>query len=306
MTSLLPSIVARWLAAGALVVCVTACGDAGPRGARDSDVEAADVDADSEDTGSGEAGVDAEASPDADADADGDEAGEDARPPPALHVLFLGNSYTFVNDLPGQVQALVASGATPLEITVDSVTEAGATLMRLYEGTEALARVREGGWTHVVIQGQSTEAVWPIADPAAFQEYARRFGEEANAVGAVPVYYETWARQAGDPVYELTGLTPATMQAALRDAYRQAAESVGGSVAPAGDAWELELAEPSPLGLFQSDGSHPTPRGTYLTGCVFFNVLTQRSALGLGGVPPEVTADDAAHLQAIADRATGH
>ncbi|MCA9696444.1 MAG: hypothetical protein KC431_02880, partial [Myxococcales bacterium] len=45
----------------------------------------------------------------------------EASPP---RVLFIGNSYTFFNDLPGLVAALGAASLTP--ITSDSLTMAGA------------------------------------------------------------------------------------------------------------------------------------------------------------------------------------
>jgi hypothetical protein len=224
---------------------------------------------------------------------------------PAIRVLFLGNSYTYVNDLPDQVRKLAASAAPAQEIRVDSVAVGGARLSDLYATSDALKRIRAGGWTHVVIQGQSIEPVWPLTDPSGFQDYATRFGLEANAVGAMPVYYETWARRADDPVYEqVPGLTPASMQAELRDGYRQAAWKVGGAMAPVGDAWELALAEPGPpVDLFMSDGSHPNARGTHLAACIFFGVLTGRTAVGLGAVPSEVTGYDAHLLQSVADRA---
>jgi hypothetical protein len=164
-----------------------------------------------------------------------------------------------------------------------------------------LTKVRMGGWSHVVLQGQSVE---PILDPANFQTYAKKFADEARAVGAVPLFYETWARKAGDPVYQQpwSGGTPAAMQAGLRQGYQTAAAMGHGIVSPAGDAWELELAEPHPLNMFMPDGSHPSENGTYLNGCVFYRVLTMRSAVGLGAIPAGVTSTGAAALQQIADR----
>jgi hypothetical protein len=253
-----------------------------------------------DDTGQGEGGASPGPS------GGGDASLADAPAPITLRVLFIGNSYTYVNDVPGQVRALVQSAPWPAQITVDSVTEAGATLKVLYDEGNALAKVRAGGWTHVVLQGQSLEAVGPVFDTAPFLDYAKRFGDEAVAVGAKPVYYETWARRAGDPTYAQYSLTPASMQAAIRESYASAAASVQGAVvAPVGDAWELALAEPSPPNLFQDDGSHPSTRGTYLAGCVFVRVLTRHAATGLGGAPADIAPAEAARLQAIADRAGG-
>src|SRR5689334_3690663 len=56
---------------------------------------------------------------------------------PTLRVLFVGNSYTYVNDLPGTVAQIAnASGFVTLE--VDSVAVGGATLADQVSSTGAL------------------------------------------------------------------------------------------------------------------------------------------------------------------------
>lgn len=227
-----------------------------------------------------------------------------AAPSSSLRVLFIGNSYTYVNDLPGRVHELAASSAGGPEIVVESVAPGGATLQQHYTATGALPRVRAGGFSHVVLQGQSVE---PLTAPTLFQTYAELFVEDIRAAGAVPVFFETWARRAGDPLYQQawSGGSPKAMQAGIRTAYRlaaQAGEKGGSALAPAGDAWEMALAEALPPPLFVADGSHPTPHGTYLTGCVIYRALTGRSALGLGARPAELDAGEAALLQRIADQ----
>lgn len=222
--------------------------------------------------------------------------------PRALRVLFVGNSYTFFNDLPGQVWALGGSlPSPPPPIAVEVVAVGGATLGDHYASTGALGRIREGGWTHVVLQGQSVE---PLAWPDDFEQYAAKLGAEAAGVGATVVYFETWARAAGDAVYRepWSGGTPAAMQAGLRREYAMAAAAVpGGHMAPAGDAWEVALGRAPDPTLYASDGSHPTARGTYLAACAILGTLERRSVVGADARPAEVTADDAAALQRIAD-----
>jgi len=229
--------------------------------------------------------------------------GADAAAPPALRVLFIGNSYTYVNDLPGRVHALAASSGVAT-VDVDSVVVGGATLDAHVQTTGAMQRIDSGGFTHVVIQGQSLE---PLTDPATFATAAQTLASEAKKVGALPVFYETWARKAGDAVYvqPWSGGSPAAMQSGLRDAYQKAAASAGGVVAPAGDAWEKALAEDPLIELFAPDGSHPSVAGTYLVGCVFHATLTGHSPVGIADRPVEITANDAAALQGVAATVTG-
>jgi len=167
-----------------------------------------------------------------------------------------------------------------------------------------MAKIDQGGWTHVVVQGQSVE---PLYDPADFEANAATLAAEAKKVGAVPVFYETWARKAGDPIYQqaYSGGTPAAMQAGLRAEYKKVAQAAGGLFVPAGDAWEKALAEHPSIGLFQSDGSHPTVYGTYLVACVFHASLTGHSPAGIAVRPDGVSDVDAAALQDVAEETTG-
>lgn len=219
----------------------------------------------------------------------------------ALRVLFIGNSYTYVNDLPGRVHALAASSGIGT-VEVDSVVQGGATLEAMTM-TNAPDRIAEGGWTHVVLQGQSVE---PLLSPASFEAGAKALSDDAKSAGAAIVFYETWARQAGDAIYAepFSGGTPEAMQAGLRAEYQKVADINGGAVAPAGDAWEQALAKHPSINLFAADGSHPSVAGTYLVACVFHAKLTGHSPVGIPDPPPEVSPEDAAALQAVAAEAT--
>jgi hypothetical protein len=225
--------------------------------------------------------------------------GADAAALPALRVLFIGNSYTYVNDLPGTVQKLVTDSGVAV-MTVDSVAVPAATLGDHVVSTGAMARIDQGGWTHVVIQGQSQE---PLFQPATFEMNAAILAAEAKKVGAQPVFYETWARMAGDSYYQdpTSGGTPAAMQAGLRAEYQKVALVNGGVVAPAGDAWEKTLAEQPAINVFQSDGSHPDVDGTYLVACVFHATLTGHSPVGIAPPGNGVGDADAAALQSVAE-----
>ena len=221
----------------------------------------------------------------------------------SLRILFIGNSYTYVNDLPSSIQSFVSSSKLA-SLEVDSWTVGGATLADHVNSTEAIAKIQAGGWTHVVLQGQSLEPLW---QPTVFEDAAKTLGDEVNKVGAVPLFYETWARKEGDSNYAETwsGGTPAAMQQMLRDEYNKAAMVSNGVVVPAGDAWEKTLAEHPSINLFDSDGSHPSPEGTYLVGCVFYSVLMDKSPVGLSGAPVSVSAADAEVLQEMAAQTVG-
>ena len=220
---------------------------------------------------------------------------------PPLEVLFIGNSYTYVNDLPARLHELAAEAETPPSIDVTSVTVGGASFQMHWSGADAQPAIADGH-THVVLQGQSVE---PIAAPATFLEYGELLADAATAAGSTPVLYQTWARKAGDPIYAdpISGGSPEAMQDGLTAAYATLAMETGAAVAPVGEAWRIAWTDHPEVELYAADGSHPSAAGTYLAACVVYIVLTGKAAPE-GGLPGNVEPADAAALREAATQAT--
>jgi hypothetical protein len=239
-----------------------------------------------------------------------------AEPSPArpLRVLFIGNSYTYNHNLPGLLEGLARSATPPLRLQTRAITRAGVRLQQHWDRGEALAALRQGRWDYVVLQEQSTlglrliEGRHAVNDPElTFHPSARRFAQEARKVGAQPLFLLTWARRG----------TPES-QALLTQAYMSVAQETGAPVVPAGLAWERSRQELPALELYHTDGSHPSPAGSYLTAACLYAALTGSSPEGLpatvsGHPSPEgvmdmsrtvtlvsLSADEAGHLQRVA------
>ncbi len=265
----------------ALVTCALSCSDASPP----VTLPRAD------------ATVDQPRPPDATADAPPADALGDAPAPARLSVLFVGNSYTYVNDLPALV-ARMSRAAGPL-IETDSVATSGATLRMHWESNAAPTRIMSGGWSAVVLQGQSVE---PVLHNAEFRTYAGRFALLVAGAHARAVFFATWPRRAGDTLYEepWSGGSPEVFNARLDLAYAQVAAAAGGTVAHVGDAWVASLRAVPAVDLYAADGSHPSPAGTWLAACVIYRAIT--------GSPPSpevdavagVSPDDARALRELA------
>lgn len=89
------------------------------------------------------------------------------------------------------------------------------------------------------------------------------------------------------------------MQDAIEAGYLEVASEIGVAVAPVGVAWQRALEQHPELALWQRDGSHPSPEGTYLAACAFYATLLGASPEGasyLAGLPEET----ARFLQAVA------
>jgi hypothetical protein len=215
-----------------------------------------------------------------------------------LRILFIGNSYTYVNDLPSMLATIAATSGVPPAISVDEVVQGGAALQDHWDNGIAQPLIADGGYTHVVLQGLSIEPV--LGFPSTFAQYAQLFGDLIVDAGAVPAWFVTWARAAGDSIYPVPFDNPAEMQDEVTAAYDSAARNFTTSVlACAGPAFQLAIAQHPEIALQQSDLSHPTVAGTYLAACTFYVALTGHPVPDASSVPGGVSSDDAAILRAI-------
>jgi hypothetical protein len=197
--------------------------------------------------------------------------------PVKTRVLFIGNSYTYFNNLPQVVSGLAKSAPDHYVMETEMVTVGGATLKRHWDEGKALEAIKRGGWNYVVLQEQSTLGAAPvvdgipqIAEPKAFHEYARLFDAEIKKAGAKTIFYLTWARQ-----------NAPEKQALLTDAYQKISKELNAIVAPVGVAWEIALKKNPQLALHIQDKSHPSPMGSYLAACVFYATIFRKSPIGL-------------------------
>ena len=193
-------------------------------------------------------------------------------------VLFIGNSLTYVNDLPGTLSRMAASTPSHREINVRSVTAGGATLSAHWRKGEALAALQNQNVDYVVLQGQSTEAV---SNPADFERHAALFKQAADAAGKTTILLGTWARPAGDLFYReaSSGGSPQVMQEKLNYEYSSVAVRFGIRLAPIGRAWQRAKHD-APLIPLLDGTQHPSFAGTYLAAAVLFRTLFQASPEG--------------------------
>jgi hypothetical protein len=178
-------------------------------------------------------------------------------------ILFVGNSLTYTNDLPGTVAALATSiGDT---IRVSSVATSNFALIdHLNGGSDALARIRSGGWEYVVLQqGPSSLA----SSQDSLRIWTQMFNTSIRAVGAQPALLMVWPSIDRIAFFD-----------DIRLSYQNAAKSVGGAFYPAGGAWVKAWAADSSLALYGPDGYHPSQLGTYLAALVVFECVTRTDA----------------------------
>jgi uncharacterized protein DUF4886 len=215
--------------------------------------------------------------------------------PACTRILFVGNSYTTVNDLPSVFNNLARSGGHRVETGTAAVD--GWTLADHVGSSATAAKLASAKWDIVVLQEQSQIPSVPQLRETQMFPAARRLVGTIRNLGARPIFYLTWARRDGWPENGLPNY--ASMQSAIDDGYLSIAGEQRATVAPVGDAWSALLGKEAPATLWQEDGSHPTAAGTYLAACVFYATIFRESPTGASyhaGLP----ADEAAKIQEVA------
>lgn len=199
---------------------------------------------------------------------------------PATRILFIGNSYTSVNYLPGMFENVAGSVRGEVKVFVSARTGGGLTLENHLNNQETMKKISTGEWDFVVLQEQSLK---PVGIPNGFIADAATLSKVVTSVNSTPVFFETWARKEGHKYYSHTN-TPnfrSQMQQQLRQAYTKAAADSGALLAPVGDAWEFVTVQNPEIQLYSGDGTHPSSKGTYLAALVFYGII-------LGGDPNKV------------------
>ncbi|GJQ62870.1 MAG: hypothetical protein SCALA702_19230 [Melioribacteraceae bacterium] len=193
-----------------------------------------------------------------------------------LTILFVGNSYTYFNNLHQVVEVL--SDSTEIKIVADHSTYPGAHLSDhyySYKGIKTVDKIKSGDYDAVILQDFSMQGVYA---PDSIDYYVSRFAKISKECGVKLYLFETWAREIV-PQY----------QEEITSAYSKAALNSGAEILPVGRIWKLAREINPNLEFFRTDGTHPSPLGTFLTAMTMLYKFT--GELPANRVPDYFTTD---------------
>jgi hypothetical protein len=177
---------------------------------------------------------------------------------PTHSVLFIGNSLTYVNDLPTMVRRVAAAAGGDLRADLAAGPDM-AVIDHTVAGSDAIRKIQGSQWDTVVLQQGPTPAGL-CRDTLVIA--AMRLAPAIRRAGARPAVFLSWTRQS------YTGPMDEVAESAA-----QAARAVGGVVIPIGIAWRKALAADPTLPLYAPDGYHPAPAGTLLAALTIYDRL---------------------------------
>jgi hypothetical protein len=179
-------------------------------------------------------------------------------------VLFIGNSLTYVNDLPAMLSAIAAQAGKAL-VTAD-VTQGGFSLEDHFRAGAAQAEIAKGYQLVILQQG-----------PSALEEsqvdllrWATRFDPVIRNSGARPGLYMVWPELERFSRFD-----------DVRNSYSNAALAINGMFIPGGEAWRASWRIDPALKFYGDDDFHPSTLGTYAIALSMFAEMFRQTPADL-------------------------
>ena len=218
--------------------------------------------------------------------------------------LFIGNSYTFYNDLPALINGLAGS------------TGDGLIYFLKYAGRIHLSA------THYIARNpkpdrpgrmglrrccRSKAKIPSFPDAQFYQDgypFALLLDSQIHAATpcAKTIFYMTWGRKNGDaqncanfpPLCTYQG-----MDSMLQLRYTLMADATNAIISPVARVWRYLRTNAPNIELYDADGGHPSLAGSYASACAFYTVMFQKNP-ALCTYLPALSAADAATIRAAA------
>jgi hypothetical protein len=219
----------------------------------------------------------------------------------ALNILFIGNSYTYFQNMPQILAELAAHDPSNVtELRVQSITKGGGDLEGLWKAGQAQQLIANARWQYVVLQDESFWAMFPSTVDRTYKTVAL-FDEQARKDGARSILFLTWARAPGSDWYSKNKFLRDAdyMQATFTYQTHDLGYKLGIPVADVGEYWKLAHKQYPELALQGADNHHPNIAGAYLTALVFYSLFTGRDASQIHWAPAGVPDKVATQLRSL-------
>lgn len=190
-----------------------------------------------------------------------------------MKILFVGNSYTYFNDMPQLLQSLAEENQK--DVQAYAVTRGGRKLHQYADPSDPITQqldavLAEHRFSACFLQEQS---ILPIRDYDSFLEGLTCVLKKLGDNGPRRILYATWGRKPGSKTLEDNGWTNSGMTQGLREAYSRAAEQLDAEVSNVGLCFYRVLSGHPEIELYNPDLSHPSYAGSCLAALCHYHTL---------------------------------
>lgn len=197
-----------------------------------------------------------------------------------ISVLFIGNSYTFKNDMPYIFQKMAYE--VNVNAFVDLSVKGGENLEYHANNPETYEKINSRNWSYVIIQGHSNEFATPHSDiDKKSKVYLGRIIDSIrrNNTCTKIILYMTWGYQNGNRNWEPID-SYEKMQDMIIENYEWMSNVYNTIISPVGVAWQEIRNNHPDINLYYSDKKHPSLYGSYLAASTFFTTILRKSPVG--------------------------
>ena len=190
-----------------------------------------------------------------------------------MNILFIGNSYTYYNDLDVLFENLCRENDK--EVHADRITQGGRKLFQFKDANDTVTRelisaLQCRKYDVCFFQEQS---LLPILNFDAFLDSLTHTVQLLKPQTPQLILYATWARKTGCPVLEEHGWTPDSMTQDLAAAYGKAGSALDAKVSYVGLVFQKAMQLDPTIDLHDPDLSHPSYKGSCLAALVHYHTL---------------------------------
>lgn len=199
----------------------------------------------------------------------------------SVNFLFIGNSYTHMNNMPGIFDKIAK--AKGRKVHVEKNTQSGASFQVHTERLDLYESIKSKQWDFIVLQGYSRELSYSISHidsvsvPFINQliDTIKRYHPCVNLV-----FYNTWGYKNGFIEREEID-SYEKMQDSIIKGYKYLSDSLVIPIVPVGMVWRNVVNSNPKLNLYKEDNEHPNKVGSYLAACTFYSAFYQDSPEGV-------------------------
>ena len=173
-----------------------------------------------------------------------------------MKILFIGNSHTYVNDMPALVAKLAKKEGTDCEVAM--IAHGGWFLEQHAAGPEARFNILFGNYDYVVLQ----EHAHPFGPEEKMLSAAEKICGWVREAGSVPVAYMTWTEKGNE-----------AGQPRMTAAYEEMARRLPALLAPVGEEWWKYLHAHPEIEMYAPDGEHASPAGSEFAAKVIWKTI---------------------------------
>jgi len=195
-------------------------------------------------------------------------------------VLFIGNSLTFMNEMPMMFAEIAKSKGK--NVYVERVTEGGKSLDYHSKQARTYQAINSRKWDYVVLQELSNTPAQPDSKTEKISlPFFKQLTDSirANSECTKVLLYMTWGYKNGNSQWAEIN-TYASMQARITNTYLRYTDLLQAQVAPVGEVWRNIRDNYPALELYDPDNFHPSKLGSFVSATTFFTAVFGESPFG--------------------------